>query len=540
MSSRSSKVAARPLAVAAAIAALFGAHHVAQAALPRYPQAYDGKVVFIANNHLWSVPRAGGKAIQLTSGSGRDLYPRVSPDCRWIAYTRIGPLGTDVWVISAAGGAARRLTFHGGEGKDNIVVTWTPDSKSVVYLTKHNEWNQVVNAMYQVAVDGGLPRAMPIDDSVGLATFSPDGRSIAYNRILAQYGNWKRYNGGMARQVYTYNLTSRKLDQVTHWSGTNASPMWYGRRIYYLSDQGNDRRANIWVYDQDLKQSRQVTHLTKYDIDTPALGDNAITFQHAGKLYILSLPDERLRQVAVDMPTTNPRFEKHVAAVRNLIRDVEVVHDSDEPDQVDYALAPDGRHTLFSARGHIFSVPSGPGADRDLTGTSGGQEDHPAWSPDGRLVAYTTDADGGQQVAVRPAEGGKERVLTRFKTGYFFKPVFSPDGHRLSFSDGEHRLWLVGVDGSDLRQVAQDIQQGIHDQAFSPDGRWLAFSMVATARRRDLYLYEMATGQTTRLGHGENNDSTPTWSPDGRYLLFLSNRHENLAPSDQEVVLCAT
>ena len=519
-----------------ATTALVSLASTAHAALPRFPQPYGDRIVFVADGNIWSVAKAGGEAVRLTSAAGQDMLPRLSPDGRWIAYTEASKAGTDVWVIPAVGGQARRLTFHptteagtgGRHGPDNMVVTWTPDSKSVVYLTKKNDWNTWITEMYQVPVDGGLPTPLPIDYQTGLATFSPDGHSIAYNRIFRNFRTWKRYNGGLAQQVYTFNFDTRQLAQITNWSGTNTSPMWYGRKIYYLSDQDAHRRANIWVYDLDSKQAREVTHFTDYDIDFPALGGDAISFQQGGKLYLLDLPGEQIREVQVHVPDDNPRARTRLVQAKNEIRD------TDPAQQVDYALAPNGKRTLFSARGDIFSVPTEHGATRDLTGTETADEDHPTWSPDGKMIAYTTDSPGSQQVAVRPAEGGPERVVTHFAKGYFYGPAFSPDGKTLTFSDGEHKLWTVGVDGGEPRLVAQDPQSEIHDQAFSPDGRWLAFSMTAYDRRRDLYLYDLTAGKLTRLGDGSEIDQGPTWSPDGKYLYFASNRHENTVPSDVE------
>jgi tricorn protease len=508
----------------------------AHAALPRFPQPFGDKIVFVAGGNVWSVPKSGGSATRLTSAPGQDMFPRVSPDGKWIAYTEASKAGTDIWVIPAAGGAARRLTFHpateagtgGRHAPDNMVVTWTPDSRSVVFLSKRDQWNSWIQNLYAVPVAGGLPTPLPIDSAVGLATFGPDGHSIAYNRIFRNFRTWKRYNGGLAQQVFTYDFNTRELKQLTNWSGTNTSPMWYGTRIYYLSDQDAHRRANIWALDTGTKETHQVTHFTDYDIDFPALGGDAIAFQQGGKLYRLDLPSEHLEEVPLSIPDDGPRTRPHVADVKGDIRTV------DPASQVDFALAPNGKRTLFSARGDIFSVPTENGATRNLTGTPGVDEDHPAWSPDGRTIAYTTDVGGAQQIAIRPAAGGPERLLTSFAEGYFYGPVFSPDGKTLAFSDGAHRLWIVGTDAGKPKQVAQDKLSEIHDQAFSPDGRWLAFSLSALGRKRDLVLYELATDKLTRLGNGGEIDSNPAWSSDGKYLYFTSSRHENPVGSDVE------
>jgi tricorn protease len=509
---------------------------VTRAALPRFPQPFGDRIVFVANGNVWSVPKSGGTAVRLTSAPGQDLFPRVSPDGQWIAYTEASQAGTDIWVIPSAGGAARRLTFHpptepgtgGRHGPDDMVVTWTPDSRNVVFLSKRDQWNAWIQNLYQVPVAGGLATPLPIDSSVGLATFGPDGHTIAYNRIFRNFRTWKRYNGGLAQQLFTFDLNTRELKQWTSWSGTNTSPMWYGNRIYYLSDQDAQRRANIWVIDTDTRQTRQVTHFTDYDIDFPALGGDAIAFQQGGKLYRLDLPSEHVEEVPVLLPDDGLHSRPRVTDVRTEIRS------ADPAGQVDFALAPNGKRTLLSARGDIFSVPTENGATRNLTSTAGADEDHPAWSPDGKWIAYTTDAGGRQQIAIRPAEGGPEKILTSFEEGYFYGPVFSPDGKTLAFSDGAHRLWIVGVDGGQPKPVAQDKLNEIHDQSFAPDGRWLAFSLSGTGHTRDLALYEIATGKLTRIGDGAGIDSFPAWSPDGKYLYFKSSRHENPVASDVE------
>lgn len=511
--------------------------HAAMAALPRFPQPDGDRIIFVADGNIWAVQKAGGTAHKLTSGAGQDMFPRVSPDGKWIAYTHADLQGTSVFVIPAAGGTARQLTYRpatemgtgGRHGPDNMVVTWSPDSQNVIYLSKGDAWNGWLQYLYEVPVSGGLPIPMAIDSAVGLLTYSPDGHTIAYNRIFRNFRTWKRYNGGLAQQVYTYDFNTRKLTQITHWSGTNTSPMWSDNKIYYLSDRDAARRANIWVYDFSTGKSREITHFKDYDIDFPGLGPGGIAFQQGGKLWMLDLPSEALREVPLTVPDDGTRTTPTVRDVSTEIRATDMAQ------QVDYALSPNGQRTLLSARGDIFSIPTKFGATRDLTNTQTADEDHPTWSPDGRTIYYTTDVSGEQEIAARPAQGGDETLLTHFKTGYFYQPLVSPDSKLLAFSDNAHRLWLIASSGAAQPiLVAQDQISEIHDASFSPDSRWLALSISSISNRRDIYLYEISTKKLTRLGPGGGIDSNPIWSADGKYLFFNSARHENTVLSDIE------
>lgn len=518
-----------------AVLALLVITTTAHGALPRFPNSHGGTIVFVADGNIWQVPRLGGTAQRLTSDPGQDMFPRYSPDGKWIAFTSSYQGNEDVYVIPAAGGAARRLTFEsdmyektgGRHGPANMVITWTPDSKNIVFLSRRMAWNVWISRLFTVPVGGGLPQALPLD-SGGLLTYGPGGHSIAYNRIFRNFRTWKRYEGGLAQQVFTYDFDTKNLTQITDWKGTNTAPMWYGSKIYFLSDRDKNWRANIWVYDQDTRQTREITHFTDYDIDFPSLGDDAITFQQGGKLYVLDLQSEKLHALDLTVPDDGIRTQPRFANVTTYLRDV------DMSGNTDYALAPNGKRALFSARGDIYSVPADDGSIRNLTHTPGADEDHPVWSPDGKLVAYTTDASGEQQIATRPAEGGAEKMLTHFSTGYFYGPVFSPDGKLLAFSDNAHRLWLVGTDGSAPRQVAQNPYGEIHDQSFSPDGRYLAYSLNRDAQQHALWLYDITANHAVQISEGHNDDQVPVFSPDGKYLYFLSGRHENPVLSDTE------
>ena len=504
--------------------------------LMRFPTLHGGTVVFEAHGNLWEVSRSGGVASRLTSDPGYDLMPRFSPNGEWIAFTASYQGNQDVYVIPAGGGAARRLTFHSDVvpraptrwGPNNMVVTWTPDSKNIVFLSRRTAFNSWISRLFEVPLAGGLPTALPLDTG-GLMTYSPDGKSIAYNRIFRNFRTWKRYTGGLAQQVYTYNFDDKQLKKITDWKGTSTAPMWYGRKIYFLSDRGANRRENVWVYDLDTHQSHEVTHFTDYDIDFPSLGNNGIVFQDGGSLYVLDLPSEQLHQLHVSVPDDGTRTGARYVDASKFIRSADTAGDTD------YALSPNGKRAVFSARGRLFTVPAEHGATRDLSDNSRADEDHPSWSPDGRTVAYTTDSDGEQEIALRPAEGGPQRIVTHFKSGFFYQPVWSPDGKLFAFSDANHRLWLLDLASGKTTEVASNIYSEIHDESFSPDSAWLAYSLTGANEQTNIWLYDIASGKATNVSEPMANDWAPVFSPNGKYLYFLSQRHENATFSETEL-----
>jgi tricorn protease len=526
--------------VAASLFGLAQASLADEHTLMRFPTLYRNTIVFEAHGNLWQVPRWGGMASRLTVDPGYDLMPRFSPDGKWIAFTGAYQGNQDVYVIPAGGGTAQRLTYHSDVvdsaptrwGPDNMVVTWTPDSKNIVFLSRRVAWTSWFGRYFSVPVGGGLATPLPLDRG-GLFTYSPDGNSIAYNRIFRNFRTWKRYQGGLAQNVYTYNFPTKKLTQITNWVGTNTAPMWYGARIYFLSDRDAKRRENIWVYDFGTKQYREITHFTDFDIDFPSLatgapGHDAIVFAQGGSLWVIDLPNEAIHRIGVGVPDdgtrTGPRFTDASKAIR----------EQDTSQTIDYALAPNGKRALFSARGDLFTVPAEHGATRNLTQTSNVDEDHPTWSPDGKTVAYTTDVTGEHQIAIRPATGGPEKILTHFANGFYYSPIWSPDGKHLAFADGNHRLWLLEIGSGRVVQVAQDTYNEIHDQAFSPDGRWLAYSVTGANQQRGIWIDNIGSGKSTRVSAPLANDYSPVFSPNGKYLYFVSTRHENPTASETE------
>ena len=509
--------------------------------LMRYPTLSGNTIVFVAHDNLWSVPRAGGTASRLTADEGRDLMPRFSPDGRWIAFTGEYQGNRDVYVIPSGGGEARRLTFASDiapevslrSGPNNMVVTWTPDSKNIVFLSRLMAWEGRIIRHFTVPVAGGLPQVMPLDRG-GFLSYSPDGKQIAYNRIFRNFRTWKRYQGGLGQDIDIYDFDSRKLTHVTDWPGTETFPMWYGKTIYFLSDHDSHQRENIWAYDTGSHEFHQITHYTDYDIDFPSLGSDAqggqagIVFQQGGKLHVLDIPSEQVHDLEVTVPDDGTRTGPRYVDAKPMIREQDMAQNTN------YDLAPNGNRIAFSARGDLFTLPAEHGNTRNLTQTSNADEDHPSWSPDGRTIAYTTDVGGEQQIAARPAEGGPERILTHFRSGYFYTPRWAPGGDRLAFADNEHRLWIVAIAGGEPQQIAQDPYAEIQSFSWAPDGRWLAYVITGANQQSGIWLYSLETHKSTGVSEPRSYDFYPVFDPAGRYLYFISTRHENPTLSHSE------
>ena len=494
--------------------------------LTRYPTTNSSEVAFVAFDDLWIAPLAGGAAHRLTHDAGAVTTPLFSPDGKWLAYTlRRGGL-RDVFVIPADGGEPRRLTFEAGSSADSaMVAAWTPDSRRVIFLSRRETPFAKLVRAYAVSVEGGAAELLPLDRA-GLMSYSPDGHAIVYNRIFRNLELRKRYLGGQEQDLYTYEFATHRLTRLTRWKGLDTSPMWFGHMIYFLSDRGAGFRANIWAYNLRSKAFRQLTSFSDYDVDWPSLGGSTITFQQGGHLFAIDLPSERLREVKVDVQDDGERTASRSVPVEGAVRV------KDAMNMVDYALSPTGDALLLSARGDLVRV--APHKDvNDLTGSPDADEDHPAWSPDGKTIAYETDSSGSQQLAVRPAAGGTERLITHFSTGYLYTPIWSPSGDSLAVADANHSLWLVPLNGAQPRCIMRDPFAEIRDAAFSPDGRWLAYSTQRPNQLRAIHLHELATDRDTVVSSPMESDRLPVFTPDGRLLVFISQRNEQPFVSDR-------
>ncbi|HLI19195.1 MAG TPA: S41 family peptidase [Rhodanobacteraceae bacterium] len=514
--SANAALAAPPAPAATSTAAPAGTKLEATRLL-RFPDVCGDRVVFTYAGDLWTASTQGGTATRLTAGPGLEMSARFSPDCRQIAFT--GQYGGDsqVYVVSAAGGEPKQLTFYPAMGPlpqrwgfDNQVYGWTPDGKSVLFRSWRDSRNISDPRVFTVAATGGLPTALPMPQS-GVARFSPDGKQIVYSPKFRDFRDWDRYKGGWAQDLYIYDFASKSAKNITNDPNTDRDPVWIGKDIYFLSDRGP--HLNLYRYDTG---DGKTTQLTDYESDDArwASGDQSgqIVYEVTGALHIYDTRDNKDRALEIQVPSDLVASRASERSVKDYIED--------------FALSANGKRAVFTARGDIFSVPLEHGITLDLTHTPGVHEREVSWSPDGRRVAYISDESGEEEVWVRNADGTNPVMLTKGVIGRLYNPRWSPDGRHLAFVDSSNRIHVVGTSANAADQViAQDSGVSNRDYAWSPGGHYLAYSLTDkdTLQPR-LYVYDLAAGKATELGREYFDADSPAFSPDGKCLYFLADR----------------
>jgi tricorn protease len=489
-----------------------------EARLLRFPAIHGDQIVFGYAGDLFSVPASGGTARRLTSDIGYEMFPRFSPDGKWIAFTGQYDGNTEVYLMPAEGGIPKRLTYtetvdrddvSDRMGPNNIVLTWR-DSKTIVYRSRGREWNPFKGQLFEVSVNGGLSTELPLPRG-GWCSFSPDQKELAYNRVFREFRTWKRYRGGQADDIWIYNFDDQSTRRLTDNPAQDVFPMWHGDRIYFVSDRDENRRMNLFVYDTQSKHTRQLTHFTEFDIKFPSLGDKAVVFENGGFIYRLDLQSEQAVKAPIEI-------HEDFAIGRGHFIDVSKSINSRD-------LAPDGSRALFGARGDIFTTPAKHGPTRNLTQTPGVHERDAVWSPDGAAIAYIADNTGEDEVYVRPQDGkGAPTRLTSGGDTYKYRLAWSPDSKRILWSDKKNRLQFVDAASKEVTLVDQSPVWEIREYTWAPDGQWIAYVRPEQRRFPNIQLYSLQTRARVQVTDGWFDVGEPEFSSDGKFLFFVSDR----------------
>lgn len=488
-----------------------------EARLLRFPATNGNEIVFSYAGDLYKVPVAGGEAQRLTSHAGSEIFPRFSPDGRTIAFTGQYDGNTEVYTIPADGGEPFRVTHTATNGRDdmadrmgpnNIVIGWTRDGSRIVYRNRMGDGFS--GRLHTVDMRGGLPEAIPLPEG-GFCSYSPDGKTLAYNRVMREFRTWKYYKGGMADDIWIYRPDKQVVDNITDNPAQDIIPMWIGDEIFFLSDR--DRTMNLFVYDTKTGRTDKVTDFTEYDIKFPSANGNLIVFENGGYIYKMDAAEKKPEKVTVSLASDNIYARTERKEGRRYVRAV--------------SLSPDGSRLAVTARGEIFDLPADKGVTKNLTRTPGAHDRDAQWSPDGRSVAYISDATGETELYLHDLATGKARQLTENNDTYIRTFVWSPDAKSIAYVDRKNRLNLLDVATQKVTTLLQDPMGEPQDFSFSPDNRWLLYTRTTGNTYNIVYLYNLDERKEYAVTDKWYDSSSPVFSTDGKYIVLTSARDFN-------------
>jgi tricorn protease len=503
---RSKEVAVIPALILFVFSAVLALAQAAGPLLLQKPALSKTQIVFVYAGDLWSVPRAGGDAQRLTTGPGTETNPCFSPDGTWVAFTGEYDGNTDVFVMPASGGVPKRLTWHPAV---DIALGWTPDGSRILFASARSAYSRFAE-LFTVSIEGGFPSR--VDLPMGFeGAFSPDGKQLAYVPLPRAFAAWKRYRGGRATPVWIAELANGHIEKVPRERSNDFNPMWAGGKVYFLSDRSGP--VSLFCYDTHSKQVTQVVPNEGLDFKSASVGPGAIVYEQFGSLHLYDLKSGKVTAV-------NVRLAGDLAEIRerfvNVAKRLSSAH-----------ISPTGVRAVFEARGDIITVPGEKGDPRNLTNTASVMERYPAWSPDGKTIAYMSDESGEYALHLRQQNGMGEPVKIALPGKAFYAlPRWSPDSKKIAFIDNHLNIWYVDIEKKQPVKVDKDrYYPGGPDLAptWSPDSRWLAYSKKLKNYMGAIFVYSLAGANSTQITDGMGDAKSPVWDKNGKYLYFTAS-----------------
>ena len=475
------------------------------------PAISKDHIAFYYANDLWVADLDGRNVRRLTSDLGVEANPAFSPDGSLIAFTAQYDGNTDVYLVPTSGGVPKRLTWNPAA---DVVQGFTPDGKAVLFASSRASYTPAYQQLYTVPVEGGFPEALKIPNAAR-ASLSPDGTKIAYNPLPDAFTEWKNYRGGRNSEVWIVRLNDLSLEKIPQPAGrsNDPNPFWIGETVYFRSDRNGE--FNLYSYDQRTKEVRPLTDHRDYPVLNASAGGGRIIYEQAGRLHILDPKTKADAALTIGIATDLAELRERYARGARWIRGA--------------AVSPSGARAAFEFRGEIVTVPAEKGDPRNLTQTPAVNERSPAWSPDGKLIAYFSDASGEYELHVRPQDGKGE--VRRFKiagAGFYENPVWSPDSGKICFADNSRSLFWIDVKTGAVKKIASEKLYSPSGWkpvlgAWSPDSQWIAYTIMTATYFERIYVYSLARDRSTPITDGLSDASEPVFDASGKYLYFFAS-----------------
>ena len=479
------------------------------------PSLSRTQIAFNFAGDLWIVGRDGGEATRLTTGVGIETGPVFSPDGTQIAFTGQYDGNTDVFVVAAAGGVPRRLTWHPGP---DVAIGWTPDGKNVLFRSPRANYSRI-QRLYTIPVGGGAETEIPLpmaDDGA----YSPDGARIAYTPLAPAFAQWKNYRGGRTSKIWIASLADSSVVEIPRQNSNDYVPIWSAEqpgKVYFLSDRNG--RFTLFACEIATKRVTQLIKNDGFDIKSAQAGPGAIVYEQFGEIRLYDLKSGQTKKVAItlngDLASVRPRFERVAGRIASV------------------ALSPTGARAVFEARGEIITAPADKGNARNLTNSPGAADRDPAWSPNGKWIAYFSDESGEYALHLREQTGMGEvrKISLGTPSSYFYDPIWSPDSKKIAFTDKRLNLWYVDIEkGTPVKVDANTFENPyrVMDPDWSPDSKWIAYTRQLKSRMCAAFVYSVETGKATQITDGLSDVRYAAFDKNGKHLYFTASTNNGM------------
>lgn len=501
---------------ALALVVLAGALHLAavdtvDTKMLTQPAVSAERIAFAYANDLWTADLEGRNVRRLTSDEGVEAYPAFSPDGRQVAFSGQYDGNMDVFVVPAAGGVPKRLTWH---PSSDLVQGFTPDGTSVLFTSTRFSSNRSYAQLFSVPVEGGEAVKLEIP-YVSQAQISPDGRLIAYNPFGEAFTQWKNYRGGTFSRIWIFDTGSRGITKVPQPEGrsNDVDPMWVGGKLLFRSDRNGE--FNLFSFDPATKAIEQLTNFEDFPILAASAGAGRVVFEQAGVLHLYDVARGRSSRLTVGVATDLPELRERFASGARWVRGGSV--------------SPTGARAVVGFRGEIVTVPAEKGDPRSITGTPAAHERYPAWSPDGKSIAYFSDASGEYELHIAPQDGkGAPKAFKIDGAGFYGSPTWSPDSAKIAFADNALNLYWLDVKTGAAKKIASEYLYQPGGQAqmranWSPDSKWIAYTLGTPTFFRRVFVYSLDQDKSFPVTDGLSSVEEPTFDAEGKYLWFLAS-----------------
>ncbi len=469
----------------------------------RFPAIHGDTIIFTAEGDLWSVSAKGGPARRLTSSPGEESHAAISPDGKTVAFSAEYEGPVDVYSMPVEGGLPQRRTWDDRA----IVVGWTNDGR-VLYRTRR--YATLPEAQFVAVGSDGRREITPLAQAAE-GSYTPDGKTLFFTRLTWQGSSTKRYQGGTAQNIWRYDSGSEAVPLTSDYRGTSFNPMFWNGRVYFLTDR--DGTMNVFSMDPQGHDLKQHTHHRGFDVQSASLSEGRIVYECGADLWLLDVNSNQDAVIPITLVSDFDQLRDHW--VKKPLEYMTAAH-----------IAPNGSSAVFTARGEIFTLPAAAtGRIVKVAGNSGIRYRDARFMPDGKSILAISTETGETEFWNYPANGvGKPEQVSHDAKVLRWDGVPSPDGHWLAHRNKNQELWLLDLKSKTDKKIAQSLNGDFDDLTWSPDSQWLAYGETADNTFDQIKLLNVGTGAIHVLTSDRYNSMNPTWSSDGKWLYFLSDR----------------